>query len=318
MQGFDAARDAYVKSWSDWQQSLLPPERPSQHKRDMYRISAAVIRTHEAKQFPGGIIASLAIPWGFAHGDGDLGYHLVWPRDMIETVGGLLAIQKHEDARRVLFYFKVTQEADGHWPQNMWVDGVHPGRHSARRDGVRHSPGGNGAAREGPGGTRTDRPLADGAPGGELSCPQWAGHATGPLGGGSWLFRLHDGRGVPALLVAANLADRCGEKEMGTYLRETADAWNDAIEGLIYVTGTDLARSAGVDGYYVRFARPDQMSAPTPRARLRGPEEPCPRDRAPRLWPTSSARTPCASFASAFAPRTIRGSRTPCASLMSV
>ncbi len=29
-----------------------------------------------------------------------------------------------EDARRVLFYLQVTQEADGHWPQNMWLDGT--------------------------------------------------------------------------------------------------------------------------------------------------------------------------------------------------
>ncbi len=27
------------------------------------------------------------------------------------------------DARRVLYYLQVTQEADGHWPQNMWLDG---------------------------------------------------------------------------------------------------------------------------------------------------------------------------------------------------
>ena len=83
------------------------------------------MRIHEAKQFQGGIIASLATPWGFSKGDGDLGYHLVWPRDMIETVGGLLAVQKHEDARRVLSYFQATQDADGHWPQNMFTNGLH-------------------------------------------------------------------------------------------------------------------------------------------------------------------------------------------------
>ena len=36
---------------------------------------------------------------------------------------GLLAAGAHEDARRVLYYLQVTQEADGHWPQNMWLDG---------------------------------------------------------------------------------------------------------------------------------------------------------------------------------------------------
>ena len=38
-----------------------------------YRISLAVMRTHEEKRFPGGIIASLSIPWGFSKGDNELG-----------------------------------------------------------------------------------------------------------------------------------------------------------------------------------------------------------------------------------------------------
>ena len=44
---------------------------------------------------------------------------------------------------------------------------------------------------------------------------------------------------------------------MAAYLRETADAWNASIERWTYVTGTDLARQVGVDGYYVRIAPPD-------------------------------------------------------------
>ena len=74
---------------------------------------------------PARIIASLSIPWGFSKGDDDLGgYHLVWPRDLVETAGGLLAAGAHEDARRVLHFLRSTQEADGHWPQNMWLDGT--------------------------------------------------------------------------------------------------------------------------------------------------------------------------------------------------
>ena len=70
------------------------------------------------------MIASLSIPWGFSKGDGDLGgYHLVWPRDLVETAGGLLAAGAMEEVRRVLRYLAVTQEAHGYWPQNMWVDG---------------------------------------------------------------------------------------------------------------------------------------------------------------------------------------------------
>src|SRR6185437_10705498 len=65
---------------------------------------------------------------------------------------------------------------------------------------------------------------------------------------------------IPALLVAAEVAEMEGESALAGYLRETADAWNDSIESLLYVRDTELSRSAGVEGYYVRFARPDQMA----------------------------------------------------------
>ncbi len=90
----------------------------------LVRASTAVLRCHEAKRFPGGQIASLSIPWGASKGDEDLGgYHLVWPRDLVESAGGLLAAGADEDVRRILRYLQTTQEADGHWLQNMWMDG---------------------------------------------------------------------------------------------------------------------------------------------------------------------------------------------------
>ena len=84
----------------------------------------SVLRTHESKDFLGGIIAGLSIPWGFNKGDEDLGgYHLVWPRDLVETAGALIAGGAVLDGLRVLRYLESTQEADGHWAQNMWLDG---------------------------------------------------------------------------------------------------------------------------------------------------------------------------------------------------
>lgn len=77
---------------------------------------------HQSKHVPGAIIASLAVPWGGAKGDGDLGgYHLVWPRDMVEAAGGLLAVGARAEAREALTYLQATQEVDGSWPQNMWT-----------------------------------------------------------------------------------------------------------------------------------------------------------------------------------------------------
>ena len=86
-------------------------------------ISAVVLRSHLDKTYPGAMVASLSVPWGHT-GDQRAGYHLVWPRDLVETAGGFIAMGAHEHVRRVLRYLQVTQEPDGHWSQNMWLDGT--------------------------------------------------------------------------------------------------------------------------------------------------------------------------------------------------
>ena len=83
-----------------------------------------VLRCHESPTFPGGLIASLSIPWGSSKGDDDLGgYHLVWPRDLAQTAGAFLACGAHSEVLRVVRYLRAIQEEDGSWPQNCWLDG---------------------------------------------------------------------------------------------------------------------------------------------------------------------------------------------------
>ena len=114
----------YIDGWQQWSKTHFPLKKSRWRRSDLSRISLVVLRTHESKTAPGGIIASLSIPWGFSKGDNDLGgYHLVWARDMVETAGGMLAVGAHEDASRVLSYLQATQQPDGHWSQNMWLDG---------------------------------------------------------------------------------------------------------------------------------------------------------------------------------------------------
>ena len=69
---------------------------------------------------------------------------------------------------------------------------------------------------------------------------------------------------IAALLVAADLAELHGEPASAAYLRETADAWNTAVEQWTYVSGSDLARQVGVSGYYVRIAPPEAADASSP------------------------------------------------------
>lgn len=257
LENYADLREYYVEQWRTWQAKLLPLDE-SPRQIDLYRASMVVLRTHESKDFLGGIIASLSIPWGFNKGDEDLGgYHLVWPRDLVETAGALLAAGAVPDAVRVLRYLEATQEADGSWAQNLWLDG---------------------------------RPYWGGIQMDETSFPillldllrREAAEALGklerwwPMVKKAASFILRNGpvtqqdrweedagyspftlaAEISALLTAAEIADLTGHPEQAQTMRDTADAWNDNIERWVYATGTDLAQQLGIEGYYVRISPP--------------------------------------------------------------
>jgi glucoamylase len=265
--GFDVALGKYLREWKSWHQTLLPDDKKSKRgQKSLYRISTSILRTHEAKSIRGGIIASLAIPWGFAKSDNDLGgYHLVWPRDTVEAASGLLAAGAHEDVRRVIQYLQTTQEKDGHWPQNMWIDGTEywkgvqmdetalpillvdlavREKALATKDISRFWPMVFRAAayvvQNGPV-TQEDRWEED------------AGYSPFTLAAE-----------IAALLAAADLADTNGEGLAATYLRETADNWNACVDRWTYVAETDWARQFSVEGYYVRIAPTEVLDAASP------------------------------------------------------
>jgi glucoamylase len=85
-------------------------------------ISAMVLRAHQDKTYLGAMVASLSVPWGNTKEERG-GYHLVWPRDLVESAGALLAVGATHEARNTLRYLIATQHADGHWNQNQWLGG---------------------------------------------------------------------------------------------------------------------------------------------------------------------------------------------------
>lgn len=249
LDGFDFLKYWYIKGWEDWIKDLKHLEAKN------YKISAAVMRVHEAKAFPGGIIASLSIPWGETKGDDDKGgYHVVWPRDLVESAGGFLALHAYEDAARIVNYLMSTQAEDGSWPQNMWLEGMPHWKglqldqtafpvliiercyRSKAIDDKRMK-------RYWPGAKKAILFLIEHAPYTEQD--RWEEEK----GYSPFTIAVT----IAAMLAGADLAELNHEKELATICREKADEWNDSIEKWTYVTGTSLAKKYDVEGYYIRI-----------------------------------------------------------------
>ncbi len=253
--GYDEAERFYIQEWKEWQKSLKQHNYSNTSAGKFFRESAAVLRMHKAKRFPGAIVASMSIPWGQARGDHDIGgYHLVWARDLVESSGGLLAMDEKVDTQSILHYLAATQEADGSWPQNMWLSGkahwtgtqmdeialpvllidffrtkklLRPVFLKRYWSVVEKAIGY--LLRNGPY-TQQDR------------WEQTAGYSTFTLA-----------TEIAALLAAADFAKRNNFPHLSKYCYETADYWNDSVDRWTYVRGTRLAEEAGVEGYYIRI-----------------------------------------------------------------
>jgi len=261
--GFDTSLKHYVARWKEWQDSLLHLESPDEGQKSLYRVSTAVLKVHEAKDFQGGLIASLSTPWGASKGDENVGgYHIVWTRDLVEGVGGLMAADAGHEARSVLRYLQATQEADGHWTQNMWLDGL-PYLTGIQLDEMSFPILLTEQAwREG---LITENTVKELWPMVRRALSFIVCH--GPVTGqdrwennpGYSPFTL--AAEITALLGAAELGELVGETDLAGYLRETADLWNDGIERWTYVSDTPLAHECGVEGYYVYISPPGSADA---------------------------------------------------------
>ncbi len=120
---FEEQKERFIEQW---RRAAHPDElaAKSQDGGKLMRASHAVLLAHEDKEFSGAFVASASIPWGQVKGDDDLGgYHLVWTRDMVQTATALLACGRAETARRALVYLACTQQVDGGFAQNFWIDG---------------------------------------------------------------------------------------------------------------------------------------------------------------------------------------------------
>jgi len=122
---FAQHRARFVDQWQRISRSMEPLTKASFDAGDLYHTSRNVLLAHEDKTFAGALIASASIPWGDVMGDEDLGgYHLVWTRDMVNSALGLLACGDKTTPLRALIYLACSQQPDGGFPQNFWIDGT--------------------------------------------------------------------------------------------------------------------------------------------------------------------------------------------------
>jgi glucoamylase len=227
---------------------------------DLYRMSAAVLAIHEDKSASGAMIASLSVPWGDDKGDHELGgYHLVWPRDLVNSAGALIALGHNVLARRTLRYLLSTQEADGRWAQNLWLDGT-PYWNGVQMDEIAFPiVFAEMLRREGQLEDIDPWPMIRRASGFLLRNGPVTGQDRWEENAGYSPFSI--AVQIAAMLIAADFAERNDEPDVAEVLRHTADAWNEMIERWTYVTGTRIAREVGVEGYYVRIAPADIRDA---------------------------------------------------------
>ena len=246
-QPFNAVWRHYVAPWKRWQHQVQFPQGLPPVLHDQLATSAMVLRVHQDKTYPGAMVASLSVPWGNAN-DNIGGYHLVWPRDLVESASGLLALGALSEARDVLRYLIATQQASGSWAQNQWLGG-------------KPFWGGNQldeaafpvllAAALG------ERDALDG-----IAVAAMVRAALGFIvrnGPATEQDRWEEDAGINAFTLATCIAALvCGAQWLEPPARDwalrIADDWNARVEDWTTVRDSALARRLGVAGYYVRIA----------------------------------------------------------------
>ena len=243
----------YGNEWKDYMESLKIDEKLSKKFR-LYKRSIIVLKCHQAKgQFPGAIIASLSIPWGNTKGDNDIGgYHLIWPRDMVEAAESLLIAGDRDGALSAFKFLMATQEGDGHWFQNLWLDG------KSYWNGIQMD--------------ETAFPIilayrlfSQGIIGKSDALITMLRKAVryiilnGPAtdqdrweeDGGITPFTISVE--ITGLVCAGKLFEAFGLKREANLAVSFADYINSRIDGSLYVMNTNISNKSSVEGYYMRI-----------------------------------------------------------------
>lgn len=263
-QPFEHAWHEQIALWHAWHATCHPPRRfqalPAT-LRDALRTSAMVLRTHRDQTFRGAMVASLSVPWG-EYADERPGYHLVWPRDLVECAGALLAVGAEGDARETLRYLIATQRGDGSWYQNQWLGGK-PYWHGIQLDEVAFP-------------VLLAGILADRDALGGIEVTDMAQRALGFIarnGPVSPQDRWEENSGVNTFTMAVCIAAMvCGARFLPSaqeaFVLELADYWNARLDDWTSVRGSPLDRRLGIGGHYLRGTPPEALRDASALARV--------------------------------------------------
>ena len=257
MQPFDDPWQRHIRGWEDWhagcdQRNRVAPDVSAAVRRQVI-TSAMVLRAHQDKTFPGAMVASLSIPWGDTR-DERGGYHLVWPRDLVESASALLAVGREAEAREVLRYLIATQHADGHWYQNQWLGGT-PYWQGVQLDETAFP-------------VLLAQCLAERGALAGIDVTDMVRRALGFIvrsGPASDQDRWEEDAGINTFTLAVCIAAMVAgapvlEPVTREFVLELADYWNSRMEDWTAVSGTALAVQLGVRGYYIRVAPAQAVS----------------------------------------------------------
>ena len=116
-----AQQSLYDNAWRDYAAGLTTQNGTAD---DQYYLSAMTLKTMQDKS-NGAMIAGIGTPWGFAAGDGNLGYHLVWSRRHVQIRQRPYRGRRHRirRQRRSLAFQHRLGSAAGRFPQRALVSG---------------------------------------------------------------------------------------------------------------------------------------------------------------------------------------------------
>ncbi|MBI4405943.1 MAG: hypothetical protein HY537_17420 [Deltaproteobacteria bacterium] len=143
----EQSQKRYLEQWKTYLDGLSLPltQRATFERKELLETSILILKSSEDKTYSGAVVASPSFPWGETaiqnlseNAYNNVGYHVIWPRDLYHIGNGFLAVGDKATATAVGKRFTALQfkEGDGTWnlgprshvkkgsfPQNCWTDG---------------------------------------------------------------------------------------------------------------------------------------------------------------------------------------------------